>query len=119
MWGFKNYLDRKLSNWLFLILTDRGITELYNKNGNSPKGSDQDFLATYIWPIAKKNATIHASYFCNSFGAITTPFPTKRPVYNCFVPCAYCCSKSLQNKIWTDECPPKCRPKEHQDWIYC
>jgi hypothetical protein len=119
MWSHANYRDRSTAMKVYDYIKDEKISILYNRNGNSPKGSDQDFLATYVWPIAKMNATMHDSFFCDSFGAQASPFPTQRLKYFCFVPCSYCCSESLHNKIWTDVCPPKCRPKEHQDWIYC
>lgn len=59
------------------------------------------------------------SFFCDSFGANASSFPTKRDIYFCFVPCANCCDKKLFDKEWKDVCPEKCRPKDHKDWIYC
>lgn len=47
--------------------------------------------------------------------------PTKRPVYNCFVGCSQCCDQieDGDNFKYNKVCPKDCRPKEHQDWIYC
>ena len=119
MWGYANYRDRLLGTKVFNLIIDKKISERYNLNGKSKKGSDQDFLSSYVWPIAKKNATIHASFFCNKYGAKSIPFPTQRPKYYCFVPCAYCCNEKLNNKTWTDECGRECRSDEHKDWLYC
>ena len=119
MWGFANYRNREQAIHLFSLLIDRKIAHHYNKKNNSLVFNDQRFLRDIYWPIAKKNATIHASFFCNKYGAKSIPFPTQRPKYYCFVPCAYCCNEKLNNKTWTDECGRECRSDEHKDWLYC
>ena len=119
MWSYANFRDRLLGMQVFKLIKDKKIALRYNSNGKSNKGNDQDFLGAYVWPIAKKNATIHDSFFCKSFDSQASPFPTKREKFFCFVPCAHCCDERLFNKVWTDVCPEACRPKEHLDWIYC
>lgn len=119
MWGYANHKNRELANWLFILLIDEKISNSYNRNNASMKGRDQHFLSDYFWPIAKENATIHASYFCNKYGVLGKPFPTQRPKHFCFIPCSYCCDEIFLKKLWTDLCPMECRPKNHKDWIYC
>lgn len=77
-------------------------------------GWDQVALQRYVWPWAKKMAFIHDSYTCKKF-SYTHPFPTKRKlgVGN------YVGSVLSLNASIDAECPEKCRPKEHKDWIYC
>ena len=116
MWGFANYRKRDLGNKLIEFLKNKTIANDFNKNGKSDKGKDQDFLHAYFWPSAKLDALIHDSYICQKYGGI--PFPTKRPNNYCFVPCAYCCDPKY-NASWGYECPKECRPKDHQDWIFC
>ena len=66
-----------------------------------------------------ENATIHDAYLCSWLGG--DPWPSKRPVYNCFVGCSHCCDQIEQSDSFKYDkvCPEECRPKNHQDWIYC
>ena len=69
----------------------------------------------YVFPWAKINAIFHNSYHCQKYPNYTTPWPTQRKMEaNNFVGAA---------AIWGAkthfECPIACRPKNHQDWIYC
>jgi len=77
-------------------------------------GWDQVALHRYVWPWARKMALIHDSYTCKKF-SYTHPFPTKRTkgVGN------YVGSVLSLNASIDAECPEKCRPKEHKDWLYC
>ena len=82
------------------------------------RGSDQELLKKYIWPWAKDLAMVHDSYHCNKYRN-TVPFPTQRLDEDCnFVGCI----PELKSRITftkKNECPMKCRPKNHLDWKYC
>ena len=119
MWGFKNSFNRQLANMLFTRITSKNIASVYNGDGKHQKQRDQDFLAQHIWPIAKFNATVHASFFCDSFGAIAEPFPTQRPKLFCYVSCINCCEETLVKANFTWTCPKKCRPALYKDWLNC
>ena len=72
---------------------------------------DQHILNQYIWPKVENDSLQHDSYTCDLFPN-TKPFPTKRKKY--FVGCVRDCW------VFKDEiCPEKCRPINHQDWLYC
>ena len=75
-------------------------------------------MTRYVWPWAKKLALSHDSYTCSRFSR-TTAFPTRRVAgLGNFVGSVV----SLNSSIGLDEhgiCPVKCRPKDHQDWLYC
>lgn len=77
-------------------------------------GPDQGFLKRYLWPWGKWSAVSHDSYSCQHFPR-TSPFPTRRSEgENNFV-AAVVQSRDILRK----ECPPACRPPDHQDWIRC
>jgi hypothetical protein len=117
MWGYAVLKNRILANEIISLFVNKKIASKYNYNGESPKGFDQYFLADYIWYEARKNSTIHDSYSCTQFGP-SSPFPTERPKPMCFVSCLYCCNSTLNNEI-NAECPWKCRPQNHKDWLNC
>lgn len=117
MWGFANKLNRQLANRLFSIITNKKIASRYFHKGYSRKGLDQELLKDFFWRYAKKDSTIHDSYSCEKFGG--EPFPTERPEPFCYVSCIYCCDSRYNINKSNHECPSKCRPKEHQDWIFC
>jgi hypothetical protein len=117
MWGYANYRNRDIGINLLAILKNETIANVFNINGTSLKGLDQDFLKLHFWPTASLNSLIHDSYFCKTLGG--DPFPTQRSKIFCFVPCAYCCDENIYNKTWLDECPHDCRPNNHKDWQYC
>ncbi len=119
MWGFANFRDRVTGFKILGLIKNKAIAKHYNFNGKSQKGNDQDFLAHFVWPLIKMNSTIHASFFCQHFGNIASPFPTQRPKYFCFVPCSYCCDEKFSHNKWANVCPKECRPKDHHNWIYC
>jgi hypothetical protein len=117
MWGYAVEKNRKLANEILSIFVNKKISKLYNYNGESPKGLDQDFLAEYIWRVARRNATVHDSYSCTDFGN-SLPFPTERPKSMCFVACFNCCNITINDRK-NHECPWKCRPENHKNWLYC
>jgi hypothetical protein len=94
---------------------DKNIASKYNPGFKNTKGFDQFFLTDQVWPITKTNATIHDSYTCKSF--IGSPFPTKR-IGACFVGRIADLGCELNNSSYMI-CPQNCRPKDHQEWIYC
>lgn len=104
---------------MFRTLIDKNVQYKYKWNDDNYKGADQEFLSKYIWPLAINNATMHDSYSCNFFGG--EPFPSERPLDRfCFAACFWpCCDKKLNQTDRMPECPIECRPKNHQDWIYC
>ena len=68
----------------------------------------------YIWPWSKWNAVSHDSYTCTQFPR-TSAFPTRREIG----PNNFVASVVEANDVMRQECPPKCRPKDHKDWLYC
>jgi hypothetical protein len=117
MWAFRVEYDRKFSRTFRSKLFDRSLITQYSLN------KDQQFLADHLWPYAKDKAMVHASYWCTipDWNQHHRPFPTQRPIpnvtYYCFIGCPKpCCVDWYFDK---DPCPVNCRPKEHQDWIYC
>lgn len=74
---------------------------------------DQNFLSAYVYPLVSNNALVHDSYFCKKFGGL--PFPFQREG-DCFVGATNNCNKYYPHLY---VCPNECRPKDHQDWIYC
>eukprot|EP00094_Tigriopus_californicus_P010194 TCALIF_09833-PA protein Name:"Protein of unknown function" AED:0.10 eAED:0.10 QI:0/0.33/0.25/1/0.33/0.25/4/193/306 len=68
----------------------------------------------YVWRWAKNDSVQHDSYSCKQFPE-ARPFSTQRLTSpNNFVACVT--SEGITLNI---TCPERCRPKEHQDWIYC
>lgn len=113
MWGFRNSLNRELADQLFLKMIDKSVSKQYNKLKNK-KGTDQNFLSKYVYPLVKSTATIHDSYLCKKYKD-SIPFPSPREGA-CFVGLSgpnYCANRTMT------ECPKECRPKLHQDWITC
>ncbi|GAB6030746.1 hypothetical protein CHUAL_007597 [Chamberlinius hualienensis] len=102
MWGAKNTKNINAMRELFhKVLTD----------GHShDKGYDQEVLFKFVWPVANNDMVSHDSFMCKAFPG-TSPWPTPR-VNGTFVGDMYGLSI-------TEPCPPSCRPKDHQDWIYC
>ncbi|CAF0972471.1 unnamed protein product [Adineta steineri] len=88
---------------------------------------DQLFLEHHIWPLARQNSIAHDSFFClwsyYVYRTDTRPFPSKREHPTCFVGCPKpCCTTEMKSTIDLSrykKCPSMCRPKEHQDWLFC
>lgn len=81
-------------------------------------GYDQLCLGRYVWLWGRHVAMSHDSYLCLSFPH-TSPFPTKRGqgVGN-HVGSVINLNGTIQEGPGS-VCPKECRPKDHQDWIYC
>ncbi len=71
-----------------------------------------------VWPWAKRLTMTHDSYLCKKY-SYTSPFPTQRVegVGN-YVGSVVSLNATLKF-VQGSECPIKCRPKNHKDWIYC
>jgi len=78
-------------------------------------GNDQVLLRNLIYNDLKDYSLQHDSYLCKRF-PLSVPYPTRReggfflgaPVSR------YDLGSSMEF-----ECPVECRPKDHQDWLYC
>lgn len=117
MWAFRVKDDRSFSHTFRSKIFDQSLINQYSLN------KDQRFLAEHLWPYAMNKAMTHASFWCtmSDWNQYHRPFPTQRLMSNltnyCFVGCSKpCCVKWNFNK---DPCPAQCRPKNHQDWLYC
>lgn len=88
---------------------------------------DQIFLTDHIWPIARHNSLTHDSFHClwsrYIYRTDTRPFPSQRRSPDCFVGCAKPCCRPISNSTINfdqyQRCPTVCRPKNHQNWIFC
>lgn len=114
MWAFRTSLDRKAAASIHEKIHNRTLVQNYGGRG------DQTFLTHHVWPIARLSAITHDSFLCrHNFGHPTQPFPTQRQINqtNCFIGCVRpCCTNG---KMPFGHCPIQCRPKDHQDWLYC
>lgn len=116
-WGVKlghQAVREQFKQSIAKFFTDKSL--MFAKRGIA--GPDQTALARHVWPWARQVALAHDSFLCKKFSS-TSPFPSKRPegVGN-FVGAVI----SINNTIeFTSEnqCPVKCRPKLHKDWLYC
>ncbi|CAF1099972.1 unnamed protein product [Rotaria magnacalcarata] len=115
MWGFRPSLDPTVSISFHNKIHNQGLVQKY------PGINDQAFLTNEVWPQAKSSIIVHDSFICQaSYGTGTQPFPIQRPLpdaTNCYIGCVRPCC--LDGKLPFGECPKACRPKNHQDWIYC
>lgn len=112
MWGAHTSLNRNLSKQIFELAIDEQISKTFNPTGLTPKGYDQSFLSQHVYKLIKTNSTIHDSYTCMSYQD-SKPFPTERKVKD------HVGSVWVPEPINITECPKECRPRDHQDWIYC
>jgi hypothetical protein len=113
MWGFNSAIDRPLANKIFNRVLDKNLAESYVINSESRKGEDQMFLSEHVFEDIASKSAVHDSYLCQRYRS--SPWPTRR-TGNCFVGNPYPCNETASD---FNECPVKCRPKEHQDWKYC
>ncbi len=117
MWGAKPSLNPGFTQELF----QRLFINAMNKNEEEfhAKFFDQALLARFIFPYIHGRVLVHDSYHCGGHLHIneTKAWPTQRPEEQPlnFVGAVYD-SKAEPMLV---ECPPPCRPKDHQDWIYC
>jgi len=114
-WAAKVDKQRKSLMDSFKKLFKDGLAYIPREKGG---GYDQIALMRYFWPWGKKVALSHDSYTCRKFSH-TAPFPTQRlPGIGNFIGSVI----ALNQTVGFDNsnfCPEKCRPKNHQDWIYC
>ena len=117
MWGFRREYDQDFSDMFRSKMFNHSFITQYSLN------RDQQFLVEHLWPYAANSAMTHASYWCTlaDWNRHHRPFPTQRPSKNlsnyCFVGCPKPCC--INGDFEMKPCPMKCRPKEHQNWIYC
>ena len=80
------------------------------------KGDDQIVLQKYLWPELKNDVIQHDSYLCKYYpGSI--PYPSQRSATNEFIGCP---KFTIEEACSVPKvCPKDCRPRDHQDWIYC
>ena len=114
MWGFKNYLNRKLADKMFSLIIDKDLAKQYNEKRDSPKGNDQFFLGSHVYDLIKTNSVVHDSYLCENYRD-SKPWPTQR-VGNCFVGSPGDCNATATDFY---DCPDKCKPRNHLDWKKC
>ena len=120
LWGFKTQLNGQMSSHLYSLVVDKANALALNSNASNEKNRDQDFLSTYVYPLAARNATIHDSYSCWRFND-STPWPTRRAGL-CYVGCNQCDCTSLKTdslERFMYKCPRRCRPNKHWDWYQC
>ncbi len=90
---------------------------------------DQEMLVEFLWPVARLDMVAHDSYTCQFMplkSDMTRPWPSPRangpnfsdPRVNNYV--GGIGRFFLDAKFpYAKKCPEKCRPKNHQDWIFC
>ena len=112
LWGAKlSALERGMAIYSFKIAT--ASCEFWKSRDHYLE--DQEFLATFIWPWAQFNVHHQAAFWCDDYKN-TVPFPTEREKARA----NYIGVPWVQNQTFYDKkCPITCRPKTHQDWIYC
>ncbi|CAF2763224.1 unnamed protein product [Rotaria sp. Silwood2] len=129
LWGVAlnrlSFNDRLImANALLPSNNEKQIQQYYSTYSG---GGDQLFLEHYIWPLARHNSLAHDSFTCfwsrYIYRADTRPFPSQRKHPSCFVGCPKpCCTPEVkQNFDFSSykQCPSICRPKEHNDWLFC
>lgn len=115
LWSAYISRDRSLFVRLFSVLLDKTKVQRYTL------AKDQLFLKEIVWPYVKNRTLAFDSYTCGKYGAKDErPFPTQRITRECHLGCVRpCCEKGSKNIVFKSPCPVKCRPKDHQDWLYC
>jgi hypothetical protein len=88
------------------------------------KGLDQTALSVVVWPHAQKDMIAHDSYLCQVYiNPNNRPWPTQRIAGDNFTfPEDLNFVGSNGGKISLQEqgeCPIKCRPSHHQNWLIC
>ena len=113
MWGIYNDRDRPLANQIFQQIIDLQTSYKYNFYKNQ-LNQDESFLSKFVYPLLRTNSIIQDSYTCllhNDSQAFPTQLTGACHIGNE--------SKGCETELWNFSCPVECRPKEHQDWIYC
>ncbi|CAF1218787.1 unnamed protein product [Rotaria magnacalcarata] len=116
LWGAAPIRARHYLFHTFRPMLAPSIARRYNGSG------DQRFLSEIIWRNVKAHSLIFDSYSCKTFGG--RPFLSQRPLSttNCFLGCIRPCCLNITSAAFDAKyfiCPEICRPKDHQDWIYC
>ncbi|CAF2469204.1 unnamed protein product [Rotaria sp. Silwood2] len=111
LWGIKLSKERSLVNNVSQYLLSPDVVKCYKGKG------DQNFLEDYIWPhvtMYDKMTLEFDSFFCERFPN-SRPFPIRKESPTLFIGCRR--PNCTQDKH--PECPKKCRPAHHPDWIWC
>ncbi|CAF4789597.1 unnamed protein product [Rotaria socialis] len=129
LWGVAlnrlSFNDRLImANALLPLDNENDIRKFYKTYAGV---GDQIFLKDHIIPLARHNSLAHDSFTCfwsrYIYRMDTRPFPTQRQHPSCFVGCPKpCCTPELKkNRNYSSytKCPSMCRPKEHNDWLFC
>ncbi|CAF1486614.1 unnamed protein product [Rotaria sordida] len=115
LWGASPGRARHYLYYIFQPMLVPSIAQQYKGAG------DQQFLSDNVWGKVRRRSLSFDSYSCHIFGG--RPFLSQRPLSdNCFLGCIRpCCitTTSHNSNNPNNTCPPACRPKDHQDWIYC
>ncbi len=89
-------------------------------NSTTRRGPDQRLLRSLVWDRWAFNLTLQFNAFrCLNFsspGWSSAPWPTPREP---LVPNNFVGANVSKNRTMWVECPVECRPKEHEEWIYC
>ncbi|CAF1344187.1 unnamed protein product [Adineta ricciae] len=111
LWGIKTHHERSLVKDISQFLLSPDVVRCYTGRG------DQTFLEDYIWPYANKHRDItleYDSFLCKRFPH-ALPFPTRKQSPTLFVGCR----RPNCTLDEHPECPKRCRPADHPDWIWC
>lgn len=114
LWGAATLYARKVLFSIFEPILVPSIVSRYIGAG------DQDYLQEFVWPRVANNSLAFDSYTCARYGG--RPFLTQRQERHCFLGCIRPCCTNATNYVppnLAEICPLACRPKHHQDWIYC
>lgn len=113
LWCYRNIKNKTLATSILDCMINKAEKRIY-KDGEAHFGSDQLLLIKCLWKVAKDDSLQHDSYACQTFpGSI--PYNTQRSNNWEFIGCRRGCAHRKLKK----HCPVACRPKEHQDWLYC
>ncbi|XP_057303844.1 uncharacterized protein LOC130641169 [Hydractinia symbiolongicarpus] len=108
---FRNSKNETVSDLVFNAIRKHG----YHKNETFEpfKESDQTLLRDFVWPLVRHDSMQHDGYSCERYPE-SYPFPSRRETNSSgFMGCKRPCTRVVP------PCPLKCRPKNHQDWMFC
>jgi len=109
LWCFRSSKDRIKGQQILKTMLDNAQRRSSSKEAG--KGDDQNILSRYMWPQVSNDVIQHDSYLCQNYPG-SEPYPSNR-TKGLFAGCVRPCEGPPM------ECPAACRPKNHQDWIYC
>ena len=113
LWCYRNIKNKTLATSILDCMINKAEKRIY-KNGEAHFGSDQLLLIKCLWKVTKDDSLQHDSYACETFSG-STPYNTQRSNNWEFIGCRRGCAHRKLQK----HCPVACRPKKHQDWLYC